>query len=135
MLIIHSPLPDVRGRKCVRLLCQQFEHHGKLVDEVNAVFFVFDDDSWHKVFFDCGVLLWKAASPLADTQPIDGFNYPIVDLLPRFPLADRVIENVSTVELSDGTVELRLRFFDAGLFVLRERADKMDVYYEPFKNV
>ena len=82
MFTIHTPLPNIIGRRCVKLLCQQFWHSGVLATDVNAIIMNLEDGSWHKFFFDSSVLFWKQAqlSPAFDTLITDEFHYPSVDL-------------------------------------------------------
>ena len=131
MLTIHTPIPGIAGRRCVQLLCQQVWHSGVLAGEVNAILMRLEDGSWHKIFFDCGVLFWKAMPSITDTRITDDFHYPCVDLFPKMPVRDCDVVDVTTSDFG-GTAELRIRFSGGRVLVLREKADEMEIAYEVY---
>ena len=137
MFTIHTPLPDIIGRRCVKLLCQQFWHSGVLATDVNAIIMNLEDGSWHKFFFDSSVLFWKQAqlSPAFDTLITDEFHYPSVDLCARFPLCGLTVEQVSPLDCGNHVSELRIRFAGGHVLVLREVADDMKITHKIFPAV
>ena len=133
MLVIHSPIPDIVGRKCVQLIGQQFWLSGELDSDLISIFMSLNDGSWHKIFFDSGVLFWELKPPMHDTQITDKFHYPCIDLFSRLPLQDCKIEDVITIDLA-GKAELRLLFSNGHVLVLRDNTKGMEIACEVYPN-
>ena len=100
-----------------------------MTSEVISIFMRLDDGSWHKVFFDSGVLFWELKPPILDTQITDKFHYPCVDLFSKPPLQDCKIEDVVAINLA-GTAEVRIRFSNRHVLVLRENAKEMEIAFK-----
>jgi hypothetical protein len=80
-LSINGEPPRLGGQRCDAILCQQYWHGGRLVEPANVVFLCFEG-RWHRLYFDYGIVFWRAAEtgPQPYQAPETDSDYPVVDV-------------------------------------------------------
>lgn len=128
MLKTDGEVPDLLGRRCDRLLVQQFWQHGVLADAADVVWLNLDG-LWYQLYLDAGVVHWRAqqAPPRQRSDSEDGiFRYPLLDLGGETGLEGRRIHGFRLRETEDGET-LVLDFGPAGTVELINRGDATQV--------
>jgi hypothetical protein len=79
--LIIGRAPDLAGKRCDAIVCQQFRYRGELAEPANVVHLQFDG-SWHRLSIDCGVVFWgtERQAPRAWSVEEEGWDYPLEDL-------------------------------------------------------
>lgn len=119
MLEIDGIPPKLGNRTCEELLCQQYWYHGKLAQEVDALFLKVNG-RWHQLYFENGVVFWRPrqeAPQHAAAQPGDPFVYPLIDIGVQFDLKGRVITDYLTEALVGGA-RVSFLFEDRGTLLV-----------------
>ncbi len=103
-MILHDPIPELRGGVCRRLIRQEFWYRGERQEEANVVFLQVareNTTTWHRFFIDAGVCFWKTVDePDACTaMPEEECHYPQIETTEQYGLAGREIEAVSAVDV------------------------------------
>ena len=108
--IVKGTPPDISGKECEELICQQSWYNGKLVDEANAIYLKFEGQ-WHMLFFDCSIISWgkEEEGPRAVETTEEGLSCPLVDLGRRFKIKGQLLESYSSSK-TDGGCQVAFRF-------------------------
>ena len=126
MLEFQTPPPRITGSHCAKLLAQEFWHGGECVSPANVLYIQTDDESWHRIAIDSGVVFWRVETtpsvPGASDDPGEYGSHPLVDIGERHKLLGRRLESVDTVDASDAS-EMHFRFDDGRSLVLIHRRD------------
>lgn len=111
--------PKLTNQVCEELICQQYWLHGKLQQEVDALFFKVNG-RWHQLYFDAGILFWRIlqhAPTSYQHQAQDPIVYRLIDLGEKFALRQCVITDCLTEPLVDG-VRVAVVFEDKGSLIV-----------------
>lgn len=108
--IVKGKPPEIAGKKCEELICQQSWYNGKLVDEANAIYLKFEGQ-WHLLFLDCGVISWGKddEGPMEVPTTEEGLSCPLVDLGRQFKIRGEVLEVYASSAI-DGGCQVAFRF-------------------------
>jgi hypothetical protein len=73
--------PELSGRICTALICEQFWHHGEQISVANVIY-IRADQTWHRLALDAGVIHWRRQpeTPEPWEVPEEGWSYPHHDL-------------------------------------------------------
>ena len=115
MLKIDGIPPRLTEQLCEELICQQYWHQGKLVQEVDILFLKVNGH-WHQLYFDAGMVFWrlqKVAPVAVVQQPGDTFSYPLIDIGEKYAIQNTIITDCITESLGEG-VRVTLIFEDKG---------------------
>jgi hypothetical protein len=80
-LSVNGEPPRLDGQRCDALFCQQYWRCVRRVEPDNVVFVCFEG-RWHRLYFELGIVFWRAAE--SGPQPFEAAeidaHYPVVDL-------------------------------------------------------
>ena len=125
MLKIDGIPPRLTEQLCEELICQQYWHQGKLVQEVDILFLKVNG-RWHQLYFDTGKVFWrlqKVAPVAVEQQAADSFSYPLIDIGEKFALQDCIISDCFTESLGEGA-RVTLVFEDKGSLLITYRDNR-----------
>ena len=123
-MILHDPIPELRGAICTKLVQQKYWHQGQQVEQANVVYLQVDNKQWHRFFIDAGVLFWKIVDRPDnwDTKVEDEHHYPQTDMAEQYGLVGREIESITSK--NRGLVsELQVRLSGGIILVLKNECD------------
>ena len=129
--VVGSP-PNLPGRTCEALLCQQYWYRGELAEAANVLYLKVDGLLWQRFLFDSGILFWREvdAPDAIATSPTDEYHYPIADIGARFGLPGQRISGMSAHD--DGRrAELHLTFGSGSRLTLWNQNDLSHVAFHP----
>ena len=115
MLKIDGIPPRLTEQLCEELICQQYWHQGKLVQEVDILFLKVNGH-WHQLYFDTGMVFWRiqqVAPVQVEQQAGDTFSYPLINIGEKFAIKNCIIVDCITESLGEG-VRVTLIFEDKG---------------------
>jgi len=115
MLKIDGIPPRLTEQLCEQLICQQYWHQGKLVQEVDILFLKVNGH-WHQLYFDAGRVFWriqKVAPVQVEQLAGDTFSYPLINIGEKYALQNCIISDCITESLGEG-VRITLIFEDRG---------------------
>jgi hypothetical protein len=122
-LEIDGTLPALTGRTLEAALVQEAWEGGERLVAVNALYLkAAGVPTWHRLFFDDGLLFVRASTTAPDARgrpaPADAFRYAFVDVGTAHGLLGRQVRALSAHAREDGTAELRLELSPAGTLTL-----------------
>jgi hypothetical protein len=123
--IIGNP-PELAGRRCEEILCQEYWHEGKLLEPVNAVFLKFGE-TWHRLCFDFGIVFWRSGNerPKGFSAPEFMANYPIVDLAGKHQVKGKILDCYVSSAIPEGS-QVSFRFCSGEVLTFRNIGDLTD---------
>ncbi len=127
---MNNVVPDLIGRVCTRLVCQQYWHEGELAEEANVTFLQVDAEQWHRFLIDWGEPFWKVVDgpDKWNTTPMDEFHCPQIELAGCWGLVGRTIGAAGFVQI-DRASEFRIVFSGGLTLVLHNNEDDRNTLY------
>ena len=119
MLKIDGIPPRLTEQLCEEIICQQYWHQGKLVQEVDILFLKVNR-RWHQLYFDTGMVFWriqKVAPVQVEQQAGDTFSYPLINIGEKFAIQNCIIVDCITESLGEGS-RVTLVFEDKGSLLI-----------------
>ena len=107
-LEINGKFPDFEQKELSELICEQFWYDGVLEDSANVVYLCVDN-SWFRLYFDCGIIFWRDHS-LAP-EPYSYFDkngskveFRVQNLLTEIGVESCLIVRVEATEIEGGSM-------------------------------
>ena len=125
MLKIDGIPPRLTEQLCEELICQQYWHQGKLVQEVDILFLKVNG-RWHQLYFDAGIVFWRIqqeAPVPVEQQARSPFAYPLINLGEKFGIKNGIIADCTTESLVEGA-RVTLVFEDKGTLFITHSDNK-----------
>jgi hypothetical protein len=123
MLEINGIPPRLTNQLCKELLCQQYWYHGKLAQEVDALYFKVNE-RWHQLYFDAGMVFWRIQqeAPI-EQQAGTTFAYPLINIGEKFGIKNCIIADCITEPLNEGA-RVTMVFEDKGALFITHSDNK-----------
>ena len=116
--------PQIIGKRCQALLCQQYWYRGKFTEAALNIFLRFDNE-WHRLFLYFDTIFWRPQEeePQSWDIPEEGFEYPIVNLGKFLQVEGTTLSDLIS-ESTEAAIGARVTFsFDNGCVVIFENKD------------
>ncbi len=126
---INGTQPDLVGCTCTDLVLEELWHQGELDVPANVIW-LHIDSSWHRLYFDCGIVFWRAhcgEGPKAYDMPGLESQARLKDLGTELGVVGRIIGDVSTRSIEHGA-EVAL-MWDSGEYLVFRDVDDRTSYY------
>jgi hypothetical protein len=111
-LEINGQPPALAGRVCDELLCRQYWYRGELYNPV-AVLFLRSGNIWHRLYFDFGIIFWRADQSRPESFEVPEFewSYRLVDIGIVLGLQGRQLHRYEMTSIKGGS---QVEFFFVG---------------------
>ncbi len=117
MLKIDGIPPRLTEQLCEELICQQYWHQGKLIQEVDILFLKVNG-RWHQLYFDAGTVFWRLQQEApVEQQAGEIFAYPLINIGEKFAIQKGIITDCITETLGEGA-RVTLVFEDKGSLLI-----------------
>jgi len=117
MLKIDGIPPRLTEQLCEELICQQYWHQGKLVQEVDILYLKVNG-RWHQLYFDAGMVFWRLQQEApVEQQAGETFAYPLINIGEKFAIQKDIITDCITETLGEGA-RVTLVFEDKGSLLI-----------------
>lgn len=104
-LEISGVVPELNGKALKKLIVQEFWYDGICEEEANVVYLNVDN-TWYRLYFDCGIVFWRQDITDFENEHIIKFDetvYKFRDLGNEFNIAGSQIVYCETEAIENGT--------------------------------
>lgn len=122
-LSVNGEPPDLTGQICEAFLCEAHLHAGEVISSANVSYLKFDG-SWHRVYFDCGIVFWRSQSepPTDYEMPEHSSSCQITDVGRAAGVVGQSLDAYSMISTLTGS-RITFRYTSGRQVVLEDSGD------------
>ena len=126
-LEVNGEPPPLDGRVCEGLIAEEYWHNGVIDEPANVVWLRFNR-TWHRLYFDCGIVFWRTAvdEPRPYTMPELHAEVKLADLGKMLGIAGDILRHYEMRPVSAGS-EVQFSF-ESGRVVVFKNVDDRTTY-------
>ena len=100
---INGQWPSLEGERLSALLCYEMWHEGEVSEPAHTIF-IQAHETWHRLYFDCGIIFWRLAEsrPEEYGMPELGCDFKIVNIGEKYDLLNQELQSVGGKVLPGG---------------------------------